>query len=530
MSKLCLSDEQLQEKLSSGVNKLADCVAVTLGPRGRNVMLRAGGRPVITKDGVTVAKFFEAADPFEDAAAAVLKEVAENTNNSAGDGTTTSTVLARSIFNEAQKYVRAGHDPLELKKGMERTLERVLETLEDISRPVQTFDQIKNVATISANNDSGIGELIATATDQAGDEGAVTVHAGRSEQTRLNLVEGFKFDAGYAAQAFVTSKRKNTIEYSNPLLLVTDERIEQVSQILPVLEQVAREDRPFIIVADAVEGQALAALIMNTVRGTMKVAACKAPAFGRERKEILSDLALATGATFITRGSEVSLEQVQLSHLGQSKTIEIEKNSTTVVGGHGDWDSIETKIESLKSEIQQTEEFDECKRLQHRVTRLQSGVAIIEVGATSEVEMIEKKHRIEDALEAVRSAQQAGIVPGGGSSLIHCSAVHVDLDTSGQEFGKQVLLRALEAPMRQIATNCGISPDIVVESVRKSSKRKKSQHHGYDFLQEKVVDMFESGIVDPTKVTATALKNAVSVVSTLLTTATCIIQEVQNES
>ena len=413
---------------------------------------------------------------------------------------------------------------------MEKTLKRVTEILEEMSQPVQTYDQIKNVATISANNDPGIGELIATATMQAGDEGAVSVQAGRSEQTRLNLVEGFKFDAGYAAQAFVTSERKNTVAYNNPLLLVTDERIEQVSQILPILEQVAREDKPFIIVADAVEGQALAALIMNTVRGTMKVAACKAPAFGRERKEILSDLALATGATFITRGSETTLEQVKLSHLGHAKSIEVEKSSTTVVGGGGDWESIETKIESLKSEIKQTEEYDECKRLQHRVTRLQSGVAIIEVGAASEVEMIEKKHRIEDALEAVRSAQQAGIVPGGGASLVHCSGVSVNLETSGQEFGKQVLLRALEAPIRQIAENCGISADIVVEAVRKSGKRKKTRHHGYDFLQEKVVDMFEMGIVDPTKVTTTALKNAVSVVSTLLTTATCIIQETQNES
>ena len=530
MSKLCLSDEQLQEKLSSGVNKLADCVAVTLGPRGRNVMLRTAGRPVITKDGVTVARFFETADPFEDAAASVLKEVAENTNSSAGDGTTTSTVLARSIFNEAQKYVRAGHDPLELKRGMDKTMTAVLERLEEVSRPVQTFDEVKNVATISANNDSGIGELIATATDQAGDEGAVTVRAGKAEETKLNLVEGFRFDAGYAAQAFVTNERKNNVDYRDPLFLITDERIDQVAQILPILEQVAREDRPLIIVADAVEGQALAALIMNTVRGSMKVAACKAPKYGRERRDILSDLALATGATFITRGCDIELEQVKLSHLGQAKQIEIEKNSTTVVDGNGVWEAIENKIEALKSEIKQTDDFDESRRLQHRITRLQSGVAIIEVGAASEIEMVEKKHRIEDALEAVRSAQQKGIVPGGGAALLHCGDVKVDLHTNTEQFGRQILLAALEAPVRQIAKNCSASGDLIVDSIRKSAKRKKSSAYGYDFLQESVVDMFERGIVDPTKVTMTALRNAVSVVTTLLTTATCLIKEIENES
>ena len=531
MSKLCLSDEQLQEKLSSGVNKLADCVAVTLGPRGRNVMLRAGGRPVITKDGVTVAKFFETDDPFEDAAAAVLKEVAENTNSSAGDGTTTSTVLARSIFNEAQKYVRAGHDPVELKRGIDKALVQVLEKLSEISKPVQTFDEIKDVATISANNDSGIGQLIATATDQAGDEGAVTVRAGKADETKLNLVEGFRFDSGYAAQAFVTNERKNVVEYRDPLLLITDERIDQVAQILPILEQVAREDRPLIIVADSVEGQALAALIMNTVRGSMKVAACKAPRYGKERRDILSDLALASGATFITRGCDVALEQVKLSHLGQARQIEIEKNSTTIVDGGGDWPLIEAKIEALKSEIKQTEDFDESKRLQHRVTRLQSGVAIIEVGAASEIEMVEKKHRIEDALEAVRSAQQQGIVPGGGSALVHCNNIKVELRTATEEFGKQILLAALEAPVRQIAKNCSMSGDLIINQIRSTSKRKKSSAYGYDFLSEKVVDMFDSGIVDPAKVTATALRNAVSVVTTLMTTATCILTENnQNES
>ena len=530
MSKLCLSDEQLQEKLSAGVNKLADCVAVTLGPRGRNVMLRAGGRPVITKDGVTVAKFFSTEDPFEDAAAEVLKEVAENTNSSAGDGTTTSTVLARSIFNEAQKYVRAGHDPLEIKRGMDKTLEVVLKELKSIARPVDSFEEVKNVATISANNDASIGNLIATAADQAGDEGVVSVVAGRTEDTKLNLVEGFKFDAGYAAQAFVTNKRKNTVDYSDAFILVTEEKISQVAQILPVLEQVAREDKPLVIVAESVEEQALAALIMNTVRGSMRVAAAKAPGYGRERREILSDLALATGATFVSRGGSTKLSDVKLKDLGEAKSIEIQKNSTTIVGGSGNWEAIDERIDSIRSEIEQTDRMEECKRLQKRITRLQSGVAIIEVGAPSEVEMIEKKHRIEDALEAVRAAQDFGIVPGGGAALLYCSDLKVKNLTEAEEFGHRVLKESMLSPMRQIAKNCGVSSDLVIDSVRRQNKRKKSNTHGYNFVTGEVVDMFDAGVIDPARVTAMAIKNAVSVVSTLLTTATCLIQEVKDES
>tara|TARA_A100001515_G_scaffold11659_4_gene9114 strand:+ start:7196 stop:8785 length:1590 start_codon:yes stop_codon:yes gene_type:complete len=529
MKKHCLSEEQLQEKLSSGVNKLADCVAVTLGPRGRNVMLRAGGKPVITKDGVTVAKFFSTDDLFEDAAAEVLKEVADNTNSSAGDGTTTSTVLAREIFNEAQKYIRAGHDPLQIKKGMEKSLESIISRLNKISQPVESFEEIKNVATVSANNDEAIGNLIATAADQAGHEGVVSVVAGRTEDTKLNLVEGFKFDGGYAAQAFVTNKRKNTVEYSEAFILVTEEKITQVAQILPVLEQVAREDRPLIIVAESVEEQALAALIMNTVRGSMRVAAVKAPGFGRERKEILSDLAMAVGATFVTRGSSPKLEDLKLKHLGKAKTIEVQKNSTTIVDGNGDWELIEERIESIKSEIKQTEDMRECKRLQHRISRLQSGVAIIEVGAASEVEMVEKKHRIEDALEAVRAAQSSGIVPGGGAALVSCISFLPKNLNNSESFGREVLKKAMLAPITQISKNCGVSPDLVIDSVMRQNKRKKSSNYGYNFVTNKVVDMFEEGIIDPAKVTITALKNAVSVVSTLLTTATCIIQE-QNES
>jgi chaperonin GroEL len=531
MNKLCLSSDSLQERLSKGVNDLADCVSVTLGPRGRNVMLRSGtGQPMITKDGVTVARFFSSDDPFEDAAASILKEVAENTNSLAGDGTTTSTVLAREMYNEAQKYIRGGHDPLEIKRGIEAAALEVIENIKENSIAVESYEDIENVATVSANNDKAIGKLIATAADQAGDNGLVTVREGQSDKTKLTMVEGFRFDSGYAARSFVTNERKNVVEYQDPLILVTDQKIEHVQQILPALEQVAREGKPFVLIADSIEGQALAALIMNTVRGTMKVAACKAPRFGKERRQILSDLALATGATFFTRSSATKLEEAKLSHFGQCKSIDIEKNSTIIVDGAGRWEDIEERMESLKSEVEQTEDFKEARVLQERVARLMSGIAIVEVGAPSEVEMIEKKHRIEDALEAVKSAQELGLVSGGGAALLLSNGVKVKTNTPTEQFGVEVLLKTLEAPMRQMAKNCGLSGDLVVSAVLTQSKRKKNNRLGYNFLQEKVVDMFDAGIVDPTKVTITALKNAVSVVTTLLTTSSCIIGVDKNES
>jgi len=530
MNKVSLSLDALQEKLAKGVNDLADCVSVTLGPRGRNVMLRNGSdRPVITKDGVTVARFFSSDDPFEDAAATVLKEVAENTNSSAGDGTTTSTVLARALYNEAQKYIRGGHDPLEIKKGIEIAAKEVIENIKENSIPVESYEDIENVATVSANNDAAIGKLIATAADQAGDNGLVTVRDGCDEETKLTMVEGFRFDAGYTAKAFVTNERKNVVEYKDPLILVTDHKIEHVQQILPTLEQVAREGRPFVLVADAVENQALAALIMNTVRGTMKVAACKAPRYGKERRQILSDLALTTGATFISRSSGAKLEDMKLADLGQCKSIDIEKNSTIIVDGAGSWEAVEERIESLKSEIKQTENFNEARTLQERVARLMSGIAIVEVGASSEVEMTEKRYRIEDALEAVKSAQELGLVAGGGAALLFSRNIKVKTKTPTETFGAETLLKTLEAPARQMAKNCGLSGDLVVDTILKQSKKKKSNRLGYDFLEERVVDMFDCGIVDPAKVTIVALKNAVSVVTTLLTTSTCLIGVEKNE-
>ena len=362
MIKQYVSGEGLQRKLLSGVNKLADNVAITLGPKGRNVILaKKGLNPIITKDGVTVAKFIDLEDPFEDAAAQLLKQAASETNNLAGDGTTTSTILAREIYVKSQKYLSAGSSPIELKRGMDKAVVEIVKELKNLSRPVEVREDVEHVATIAANGDELIGKLIATAAEQVGHNGAITVEEAKSFETSLDIIEGFRFDSGYFAQAFVTNERKNSVEYENPLILVTDYKIDSVQEILPVLELVAREGRPFIVVADQVEGQALAALIMNTVRGSMKVAAVKAPGYGQERRNIINDLCLSIGATFISRISGKKLNEAALTDLGVCKKIEIFKNETTFIGGHADWNKVDVKIDSLKEEIKQTEDMSECR-------------------------------------------------------------------------------------------------------------------------------------------------------------------------
>jgi len=521
MSKKYASDGELQRKVFNGVNKLADNVATTLGPKGRNVILaKLGSNPVVTKDGVTVAKFMELEDPFEDIACQILKQVASETNNLAGDGTTTSTVLARDIFNNAQKYLAAGSSPVELKRGMDKACKEIVENLTNLAQQVTSHEDIQHIATISANGDTSIGELIATAVSQAGHDGAITIEEAKSMETRLDVVEGFRFDSGYFAQAFVTDERRNVVEYEDVILLVTDHKISAVQDMLPVLELAAREAKPFIIVAEEIEGQALAALIMNAVRGTMRVAAIKAPRYGTERRKIMEDLCLSVGATFVTRESGKKLSDVKLVDFGTCKKIEILKNLTTIVDGNADWEKIDNRIDSLKSEIKQTEGIEECRQLQERITRLVSGVSIIHVGAPSEVEMIEKKHRIEDALGAVKAAQEEGIVPGGGVALIRCKAFEIDSENEDQSLGAEILRKSLEAPLRQMARNACASEDMIANLVEN-----EVHSHGYDFNTEKIVDMMEEGIVDPAKVTKVALQNAVSVVSTLLTTSNAIIEE-----
>ena len=520
MTKVYASNLDLQQKILNGINKLADNVAVTLGPKGRNVILaKKEGSPVITKDGVTVANFVDLEDPIENAGARILKQVASETNSLAGDGTTTSTVLARDIIENSQKYLIAGASPVEIKRGMDLALEQIVDKIKDISRPVESVEDVENVATISANNDEKIGKLIASAVDKVGQEGSILIEEAKSMETSLDLVEGFRFNSGYFAQAFVTNERKNCIEYDDALIFVTDHKIDAVKKILPVLELAARESRPLIIVAEQVEGQALAALIMNTVRGTMKVAAVKAPEYGNERINTMKDLCTATGAAFFSRASGKLIEEVKLSDFGMCKKIEVHKSGTTIMGGACDHEEVERRIEALKNEIKQTEGMEECRALQRRITRLASGVAVIKVGAPTEVEMIEKKHRIEDALEAVRSAQQEGIVPGGGTTLLRCMDFEVDCNNEDQEIGAEVLRRSLMAPIKQMAVNCGESPDLIVDKVLNSSVQ------GWDFKNSQLVDMIEAGIIDPAKVTRTAIQNSVSAASTLVTSANAIVEE-----
>ena len=520
MSKVYANNLDLQQKILNGVNKLADNVAVTLGPKGRNVILsRKDGRPVITKDGVTVAKFVDIDDPVENVGAQILKQAASETNSHAGDGTTTSTVLARDIIKNSQKYLIAGSSPVELKRGMDKALKEIVKKIDDLSRPVESIEDVENIATISANNDEKIGKLIASAVDKVGHEGSILIEEAKSMETSLDLVEGFRFNAGYFAQAFVTNERKNSIEYEDALILVTDYKIDAVNKILPILELAARESKPLIIVAEQVEGQALAALIMNSIRGTMKVAAIKAPEYGTERINIMRDLCLATGAIFFNRSSGRQLDEAKLVDFGLCKRIEVLKNHTVIMGGHADHDQIDKRIDSLKSEIKQTEDLGECRRLQSRITRLASGVAVIKVGGMTEIEMIEKKHRVEDALEAVRSAQEEGIVPGGGTTLLKCSDFVAKTSGEDQRIGSEIIRQSLQSPIRQMAINSGESPDLIVDKILKSKKK------GWDFKNSKLTDMVNSGIIDPAKVTRVALQNSVSVSSTLITTSNAIIEE-----
>ena len=526
MQKVYARGGDLQARIMAGVDKLADNVAATLGPKGRNVILhKEGTNPIITKDGVTVANFVDLEDPFEQVGAQLLKQAASQTNILAGDGTTTSTVLARDILRNSQKYLVAGAAPVEIKKGMDKSVKEILDRIKDLSKPVDSIQDIEHIATVSANGDRSIGRLIAAAVDKAGQDGSILVEDARSADTSLDLVEGFRFSSGYFAQAFVNNERKNAVEYEDTLFLITDYKIDNVKSILPALELASREAKPLIIVAEQVEGQALAALIMNTVRGSMKIAAIKAPGYGIERANTMKDLSLATGATFFSRSLGRKIEDIKLVDFGTCKKIEVLKNFTTIMGGSADWEVIDKKIESLKNEIKQTEDIEECKKIQRRITRLSSGVAVIKVGGVTEVEMIEKKHRIDDALEAVNSAQQSGIVAGGGVTLLQCRGFEIEVENEDQQIGAKIIKKSLEAPIRQMAINAGASADLIINKIESNM----GQNIGWDFKAEELVDMITSGIIDPTKVVCVAIQNAVSVSSTLITTSNAIV-ETTNES
>ena len=503
----------LSQKILAGVDKLADNVASTLGPRGRNVIIKqAGKRPIITKDGVTVAEFVDLEDPFENAGVQVIKQAARQTNVVAGDGTTTATVLARAILHGAHRHIVAGASPIEVKRQIDNTVEQYVQNLKEMARPIQSEEDIAHIATIAANNDDTIGKLVAKAIDCVGKDGSISVEEARSLETSLDLMEGFRFDSGYTATAFITDERRGAVVYEDPLILVADCKIDKVEDILPVLEAVAREGRPLIIVASDIEGQALAALIMNAMRGTMKIAAVKAPRYGEERRNILKDLCLSTGAKYITKSAGLKLKEVKLQHLGSCKKIDILKGWTTIVAGNGDYTEVEKQIENLKVELAQTESLRECERTQERITRLASGVAVIRVGAATEVEMIEKKHRIEDALEAVRAAQLEGIVPGGGVALLRARK-----SLGGYA---SIVYDAAGEPMRQMARNAGESPDVILDKVRRAKGNR-----GWDFKKGQMINLVDAGIIDPVKVTITALVNAASAAGTLITTGHAIIEE-----
>lgn len=523
MSREYDDNQTLQQKIMRGADLLADNVASTLGPRGRNVLLQEKGKvPFITKDGVTVAAFVAADDPVENAAVQVMRQAALETNTNAGDGTTTATVLARAILRESQRFVTSGVSPIELQRGIHLAAREVISNLKSCARPITSAADIEHIATISANNDQTIGKLIAMAVDKVGQDGSITIDESRSLETSVDIVEGFRMPAGFCATAFVNDERRHIMAHEEPLVLVTDYKISAVETILPILEMCAREGRPLIFVAEEVEGQALAAMIMNAMRGTLKIAAIKAPFYGEERRDLLQDLAASVGATFITRESGIKLQDVKLQDLGSAKSIESTKHSTIIVGGECDAEQVEKSIESLKAQIHATEDLGACERLQDRIVRLSSGVAVIRVGGSTEVEMIERKHRIEDALEAVRSAQEEGIVAGGGTALLRASSSLVIKTTNNdQALGASVVQRACQEPLRQMALNAGESPDIIIAQIKESDPNKDC---GWDFRTQDLVPLFESGIIDPLKVTRTALQNAASCAGTLITTNYAIVQ------
>tara|TARA_Y100000592_G_scaffold68773_1_gene106875 strand:+ start:667 stop:2262 length:1596 start_codon:yes stop_codon:yes gene_type:complete len=527
MSKSYSNGKSLHELMLEGVNTLADNVASTYGPRGRNVIIKEKGKsPIITKDGVTVARFVELENPFQNVAVEIVKQASERTNSDAGDGTTTSTILARELFSNSLELLSKGISPIEVKRGLDKVCGLVCDKIREVSRPISSVEDIAFVAKISANNDPVIGDLISTAVDKVGKSGSVTIEDGRSTETTLDLVEGFRFNSGFVSNYFVTDQRRNVCRYENPLLFLCDSQIENVQEILPVLEIAARENKPLVIVADDIAGQALSALIMNSARGSMKVAAVKSPKYGEERRAIMQDMAIATGSRYFKTMLGDDLRTATINDLGTCKTVEISKYNTIIVGGAADTSELSDRIDDLRQQVKDSESLVDAEQIQERVTRLSSGVAIVRVGAATEIEMIEKKHRIEDALEAVRSAQQEGIVPGGGMTLYRIAqSLETDVEelelSNEQSFAVDIFLKVLRSPISTMIENTGLNFSEINEILLEQNNNSV----GFNFLTGEVVDMFEEGIIDPCKVTVNALRNAVSAAGTLLTTNFAIIQD-----
>jgi chaperonin GroEL len=522
MAKDLLFDTEAREKILEGVNKLAAAVRATLGPRGRNVLIeKTFGAPVVTKDGVSVAKEIELEDKFENMGAQMVKEVASKTSDVAGDGTTTATLLAQAIYREGIKLVAAGHDPMKLKRGIEQTVEVVTTSISKLSKQVKGRTEIAQVATVSANGDKNVGSIIADAMEKVGKDGVITVEEGRSLDTELEVVEGMQFDRGYLSPYFVTEPEKMTVELEDPLILLYDKKIANMKDLLPLLEEVARSTSPLLIIAEDVEGEALATLVVNKIRGTLKVAAIKAPGFGDRRKAMIEDIAFLTGGQVISEEAGMKLENAKITDLGKAKRIVIDRDDTTLVGGAGTRSSIAGRINQIKSQIQMASGEYDREKLQERLAKLAGGVAVIRVGAATETEMKEKKDRVEDALNATRAAVEEGIVPGGGVAFIRAIAA---VDKYGgadpeEQAGVNIVRRALEEPLRGIAVNAGWDGSIVVEKV---SNQKGS--NGFDAAKLEYTDLIKAGILDPAKVTRTAMQNAASVAGLLLTTEALVVE------
>jgi chaperonin GroEL len=508
--------DSARSKMVEGVNILANAVKVTLGPKGRNVVLeRSFGGPTVTKDGVSVAKEIELKDKLQNMGAQMVKEVASKTSDNAGDGTTTATVLAQSIVREGMKYVASGMNPMDLKRGIDKAVMAAIEELRKISKPCTTNKEIAQVGAISANSDSSIGDRIAEAMDKVGKEGVITVEDGKSLQDELDVVEGMQFDRGYLSPYFINNPDKQVAVLDNPFVLLHDKKVSNIRDLLPVLEQVAKAGRPLLIIAEDVEGEALATLVVNNIRGILKTVAVKAPGFGDRRKAMLEDIAILTGGQVIAEETGLSLEKATLAELGQAKRIEVGKENTTIIDGAGEAGSIEARVKQVRTQIEEATSDYDREKLQERVAKLAGGVAVIKVGAATEVEMKEKKARVEDALHATRAAVEEGIVAGGGVALIRARAAisGVKGDNADQDAGIKIVLRAMEEPLRQIVTNGGEEASVVVAAVAGGKG-----NYGYNAATGEYVDMVEAGVVDPTKVTRTALQNAASVAGLLLTT------------
>ena len=526
MAKQITYGEQSRQAILRGVNQLADAVKVTLGPKGRNVVLdKKFGSPLITKDGVTVAKEIDLKDPLENMGAQMVKEVASKTSDLAGDGTTTATVLAQAIYREGARNVVAGANPMELKRGIEKAVEAITGELRKLSREVKDNKTIAQVGTISANSDATIGNIIAEAMDKVGKDGVITVEESKTLETTLDVVEGMQFDRGYLSAYFVTDPDRMEVILDNPLILIHEKKISSMKDLLPILEQAARSGKPLLIIAEEVDGEALATLVVNKLRGTLQVAAVKAPGFGDRRKQMLEDIAILTGGRAITEDLGIKLENIKVEDLGKAKKVTIDKDNTTIVEGAGTQGAIAGRVKQLRSQIEETSSDYDREKLQERLAKLVGGVAVIKVGAATESEMKEKKARVEDAMHATKAAAEEGIVPGGGTALVRASAVLDTLKLEGdQKVGLEIIRRAIEEPMRWIATNAGKEGSIIVAKV----KELKNPDEGFNAATEVYEDLVKAGVIDPTKVVRSALQNASSIASLLLTTE-ALVSEIPEE-